>query len=54
MSSGPNVSASRNSTGEAAATRAHQRQRGDGSEPVGVSSRMKPTQTSPMNTVAGL
>ena len=31
-------------TGAATATLAHQRQRGEGSDPVGVSSRMKPTQ----------
>ena len=34
------------SSGAAAATLAHQRQRGEGSDPVGVSSRMKPTQAS--------
>jgi hypothetical protein len=34
------------STGAAAATLAHQRQRGDGSDPVGVRSRTKLTQAS--------
>jgi hypothetical protein len=51
---GPNVSATRNSTGAAAASLAHQRQRGEGSDPLGVSSSTKPTQANPMNTVAGL
>jgi hypothetical protein len=37
----------------AAATRAHQRQRGDGSTPVGVSSRMKPLQAIAVTMVAG-
>jgi hypothetical protein len=55
-SPGPTVSATSKTAGAAAATLAHQRQpeAGDGSDPVGVSSRMKPTQASPMNRVAGL
>ena len=36
-----------NAAGTAAASQANQRQRGDGSDPVGVSSRMKPMQPSP-------
>jgi len=32
---------------------AHQRQLGEGSDPVGVSSRTKPIRTSAVNTVAG-
>jgi hypothetical protein len=40
--------------GATAATQAHQRQRGDGSAPVGVSSRTKPTSASPAMVVAGL
>ncbi len=43
---------SRNASGRAAATQAHQRQRADGSDPVGVSSRMKPMQPSPGTKVA--
>jgi hypothetical protein len=54
MVNGPNVSAARKTTGAAAATQAHQRQRADGSDPVGVSSRTKPMHTSPMYRVAGL
>jgi hypothetical protein len=38
----PNAEARTNTTGAAAATRAHRRQRGDGSDPVGVSSSTKP------------
>jgi hypothetical protein len=33
---------------------AHQRQPGEGSDPVGVSSRTKPTRASPTTVVAGL
>ena len=51
---GPTVSARTKTTGPAAATQAHQRQRGDGSDPVGVSSRTKPTKASPTMVVAGL
>ncbi len=53
-SPGPTVSASRKPAGAAAASLAHQRQRGEGSDPVGVSSRTKPTQASPTNRVPGL
>jgi hypothetical protein len=38
------AAASSHTTAAAAVTRAHQRQRGDGSDPVGVSSRTKPMQ----------
>jgi hypothetical protein len=38
-------------TGAAAATLAHQRQRGEGSFPVGVSSRTKPAQDSQLRTM---
>ena len=41
----PITPASRKSTGPSAAYQAHQRQRGDGSVPVGVSSRTKPSST---------
>jgi hypothetical protein len=43
----PRSQATVNATGAAAASQAHQRQCGDGSDPVGVSSRMKPTIPSP-------
>jgi len=39
--------ASRQATGAAAVAQAHQRQRREGSDPVGVSSRTKPMQPSP-------
>jgi hypothetical protein len=39
-----------NAAGTAAASQANQRQRGDGSEPVGVSSRTKPAQDSQVMT----
>ena len=52
--SGASVTASRKTTGAAAATHAHQRQRGEGSDPVGVSSRTKPTQANAVTTVAGM
>src|SRR6266498_5850016 len=48
----PSSHETRNASGSAAATQAHQRQRGDGSDPVGVSSRMKPMQPSPGTKVA--
>jgi hypothetical protein len=41
---GSSVTVSRTTTGAAVATLAHQRQRGEGSLPVGVNSRMKPMQ----------
>jgi hypothetical protein len=41
---GSTTDPSSHSTGAAAATRAHQRQRGEGSRPVGVSSSTKPAQ----------
>jgi hypothetical protein len=44
--------AARNAIGSAAATRANQRQRGDGREPVGVSSRMNVTRLRPGTKVA--
>ena len=40
--------ASSHTTAAAAATLAHQRQRGEGSDPVGVSSRTKPAHDSQM------
>jgi hypothetical protein len=40
-------------TGAAAAALAHQRQRGEGSDPVGVSSSTKPRAARAMTTVAG-
>ncbi len=42
----PSTHDTRNAAGTAAATQAHHRQRADGSDPVGVSSRMKPIQPS--------
>jgi hypothetical protein len=50
--SGVRVSATRYTTGAAAAALAHQRQRGDGSDPVGVNSSTKPRQAMP--ATAGL
>jgi len=47
------VTTSSKLTGAAPVTQAHQRQRGEGSDPVGVSSRTKPIKTSAANTVAG-
>ncbi len=41
---GPSTDDSNPTTAASAATLAHQRQRGEGSDPVGVSSRMKPMQ----------
>jgi hypothetical protein len=46
--------ASRKTTGAAAATLAHQRQRDEGSEPVGLSSSTKPRQAMPATVKAGL
>jgi len=50
--SGASITASRKTTGAAAATHAHQRQRGEGSDPVGVSSRTKPIKGSVGKAVA--
>jgi hypothetical protein len=52
--SGPKVAAATKSAPPAAFTHAHQRHRGEGSDPVGVSSRMNPTHTRPRIVVAGL
>jgi hypothetical protein len=41
-------------TGAAAVTLAHQRQRGEGSDPVGVSNSMKARQAMPATVTAGL
>jgi hypothetical protein len=43
IGAGSTTDASTHTTGAAAAILAHQRQRGDGSDPVGVSSSTKPT-----------
>jgi hypothetical protein len=45
--------ASRQATGAAAVAQAHQRQRREGSDPVGVSSRTKLRQVRAATTVAG-
>src|SRR6266508_800032 len=54
-SNGPpaSVTTTSKTTGAATMILAHQRQRGDGSDPVGVSSRTKPSKASAVNTVAG-
>jgi hypothetical protein len=51
---GPNVCASTNMTALATAALADQRQRGDGSDPLGVSSRVKPMHTSVRKNMARL
>jgi hypothetical protein len=50
---GSSVTATAKMTGAAPATLAHHRQRGEGSDPVGVSSSTKPRQAMPPTT-AGL
>ena len=51
---GPTARASRKAAGAAADNLVHQRQRGEGGDPVGVSSRIQPMQTNPRYRVAGL
>jgi len=47
------VTTTSNTTGAATMPLAHQRQTGEGSDPVGVSNRTKPMTASGVNTVAG-
>ncbi len=51
---GASVTTSSRATGVATMALAHQRQRGEGSVPVGVSSRTKPMQANAATTVAGM
>jgi hypothetical protein len=51
--SGASVTTTSKTTGAATMILAHQPQRGEGSDPVGVSSRMKPSKASDVITVAG-
>src|SRR5215218_10149002 len=53
-SPGPTARANRKAAGATADSLAHQRQRGEGGDPVGVRSRIQPTQTNPRYRVAGL
>jgi hypothetical protein len=51
---GPSANDTNPTTGAAAATLAHHRQRGEGNDPVGVSSRTKPIQAASTTTLESL
>jgi hypothetical protein len=54
MASGPSTDDTNPTTDATATTLAHHRQRGEGSDPVGVSSRMKPMQAAITTTAMSL